>query len=183
MTAIVQNMPNLTSIMISSNQKLSKSAIDAICSLPNLTELHIQECPQLVDDDLASLLQLRQLRQLRLIHLDGISESFMIQLAPQLSNLVHLSLANCAQFTNVVIEALLQHTLQLTSVDFSTLPSISDDCLSAFQKHKIPIESLDLRGCVGLTDTGIMLAVSNASRLKSVNIGGIPVWIPIESFH
>ncbi|DAZ98257.1 TPA: hypothetical protein N0F65_008942 [Lagenidium giganteum] len=167
--------PSLREFELSCNQRISKTAIDHLSELKQLSSLTIAECPQLDDAALEALLSMTNLRKLSLDQMEKISDEFVCQLVQKLPHLEEVSLARCSQLTDVAVRTLLESCRELKVLDLSDLDKITDAALEAVRTLRHPLRQIKLRRCLLLTDAAVdHVAFGAQSYLEDLVVSSVP---------
>jgi Leucine-rich repeat (LRR) protein len=119
--------PSLQEFEFSCNQRITSASIQYVGELQHLRALSLSECPQLDDKALQALLNMQKLRKLELNQMERISDAFVGELTGKLPELEELSLARCAQLSDVGVRAALENCRKLRVLDLSDLHELTDD--------------------------------------------------------
>ncbi|KAH9101814.1 hypothetical protein AeMF1_021519 [Aphanomyces euteiches] len=172
--------PTLEVFELTSNQRLSSRSIVQISSWTNLHTLTLAECPQFLDDDFLPLKTLvtTTLRKLSLVQLDKITDKLLQVLFEGSRDCLieELSLACCAQVTDVGMQYVLEACPRLTALDVSDVQLLTDSTLAAVRANKLTLQRVKMRRCTAITDAGIEdLAVSASSHLEHLEMSSLPL--------
>ncbi|OQR84032.1 hypothetical protein ACHHYP_13996, partial [Achlya hypogyna] len=169
--------PDLESFELSSNQRLTRAAIESIAGWTNLHTLSLSECPQFADADFAPLTRLTQLRKLTLVQLDKATDGLLDLLFGAdsgLQTLEELSLARCAQITDAGLAHVVVKCPQLIHLDLSDVVEVTDATLAAVRAHGLTLRRVYLRRCMLVTDAGIEdLAISANQHLQALDVSSV----------
>ena len=128
--SIIIHLSSFKHIIFSLNVFICRRSIEYFAELKNLDSFALTECPQLTDQDLEPLLQMKNLKKLSLNQLELVSDQYICDLASKLPSLEELSLAKCAQLSDKCIKFVLQKCRSLKRLDISDMPNLTSACLS-----------------------------------------------------
>ncbi|KAI7907106.1 uncharacterized protein BX663DRAFT_426629 [Cokeromyces recurvatus] len=177
---VSRNYPQLTHLSLSYCKKLSDMSMGYLaefCS-ETLTSLNIQRCTRITDQGFLkwSNTQFPSLRNLNLTDCSFLTDqaiSHLILAAPHLKN---LSLSFCCALSDSAIEGL-NSLSELEHLDASfcgaAVSDISIKALLSSNKLRDTIQSLNLRGCVRITDKCVK-SILEWSHLETLNISQCP---------
>lgn len=168
--------PSLCEFALSCNQRISRRSIELVGELQYLHSLSLSECPQLDDEALAPLCMMKTLRTLELNQMERITDGFLIEMTSKLPDLEELSLARCAQLSDVAIRVTLENCQKLRVIDFSDLHQLTETCFEPIQRFGHSLQAVTIRRCLGLNDMAIQyLAIGAHEFLERLEMSSIPV--------
>ncbi|KAF0720704.1 Aste57867_129 [Aphanomyces stellatus] len=172
--------PTLETFELSSNQRLSATAIVHISAWTQLHTLSLAECPQFVDNDFLPLKSLvtTTLLKLSLVQLDKATDRLLELLFEGTSDcpLEELSVARCAQLTDVGLGVAIQACPRLISLDVSDVQLLTDATLAQVRASNVTLQRVYMRRCMAITDAGIEdLAISANRHLERLEISSLPL--------
>ncbi|CAK4321937.1 unnamed protein product [Aphanomyces euteiches] len=124
------------------------------------------------------LTMITTLRKLSLVQLDKITDKLLQVLFEGSRDCLieELSLACCAQVTDVGMQYVLEACPRLTALDVSDVQLLTDSTLAAVRANKLTLQRVKMRRCTAITDAGIEdLAVSASSHLEHLEMSSLPL--------
>ncbi|XP_054822601.1 EIN3-binding F-box protein 2-like [Prosopis cineraria] len=198
--AIAEGCPNLTTLNIESCPKIGNEGLQAVAKFcPDLRCITIKDCPLVGDHGVSSLLasasnlskvKLQSLNitdfslavighygktitNLVLSDLRNVSEKgfWVMGIAQGLLKLISITIISCRGVTDASIEAMGTGCHNLKQMCLRKCYFVSDNGLAAFAKTAGSLESLHLEECSRITQSGIIIALSDLkSKLKSLTL-------------
>jgi len=141
---IAKAFPNVMRLSLARNTQLGYRAISAFSSFHALKELSLSKWHQLQDGEL----------------------KMACQSAPQLTD---LSLEGCSSLTDQAFLQVGRYLKDLRSLNVSQT-AITDTGLVALFGGAFSLRSLDLEGCLGVSDAGVKEVIRKSSYLQFLNI-------------
>ncbi|OVA07797.1 F-box domain [Macleaya cordata] len=197
--AIAENCPNLASLTIESCSKIGNEGLQAIgrCC-PNLQCITIKDCPLVGDQGVVSLISSashallkvnlevvnitdvslavigqygKNVKDLVLTGLQSVSERgfWVMGKAEGLQKLKSIKISCCGGVTDLALQAVGKGCPNLKQLSLRRC-SVSDDGFVAFARSAASLESLQLEECNSITQSGVLIALSNCGKLKSLNL-------------
>lgn len=167
------------------------TALEYIGKLTELTEIDLTNCNKITDKGLEHISQMRITetnsetinnatieKRSSSNALAYISKKTMIDvnIIPESNKFTNINLSGCIKLTGTAINNLIKtSTHSLTHLDLSLLPqkTVGYEISDQISKCK-KLQSIDLSGCINLTDSDISSIFSgNFDNLKSINLSGI----------
>ncbi|KAF9431478.1 hypothetical protein BGZ76_000255 [Entomortierella beljakovae] len=118
-----------------------------------------------------------KLRELHLSDCTFLNDQAIVSLAPNMPNLQVVSLSFCCALTDIAIEALSENCLFIKKMDLSFCGSaVSDSTLyqmarfDALEPGRHSLQELEIRGCVRVTERGIIEILNGCANLKRLNV-------------
>ncbi len=143
---IFEHCPSLSSLCLSSNTQLNYTDWSTLRLLKWLTVVDISSCYQVSDQDLKVILQAcRSLKQLNLNRCTGLSDLAFFDLARFAPHLDTLNISKC-------------HIFDAGLIDLSARCHL--------------LSNLNVKGCVNLSDRGVIETVKNARNLQCIVLEG-----------
>ncbi|XP_077211117.1 EIN3-binding F-box protein 1-like [Tasmannia lanceolata] len=199
--AIAENCPNLSKLTIESCSKIGNEGLQAIgrCCL-NLKSISIKDCELVGDKGVGSLvsstptvltkIKLESINitdvslafierygisvtDLSLISLQNVSENGFLVLgkAIGLQKLNSFTITSCRGLTDIGLQAVGYGCPNLKQLTLRRCSFLSDNGLNAFAKLAWCLESLELEECNGITQCGVLGALSNCgTTLKALSL-------------
>ncbi|CAH9083883.1 unnamed protein product [Cuscuta epithymum] len=197
--SIAENCPNLTSLTVESCPCVGNEGIRAIGRrCPELRSLTVKDCLVISDEGIAGLLSSassvtkvklhglsitdfslavighygNEITRLDLGELHNVTQKgfWVMGNAHGLQKLTSLTISSCRGITDLSLEELGKGCLNLKHICLRKCLFVSDFGLSAFTKAKELLEILKLEECNRVTRTGLLNAVSNCRKLKSISV-------------
>ncbi|KAF7806390.1 EIN3-binding F-box protein 1 [Senna tora] len=198
--AIAEGCPNLTTLNIESCPKIGNEGLQAIArNCPNLQSISIKDCPLVGDHGVSSLLASasnlskvklqalnitdfslavighygKAITNLALSDLHNVSERgfWVMGVAQGLQKLISLTITSCRGVTDASIEAMGKGCANLKQMCLRKCCFVSDNGLVAFAGAAGSLESLQLEECNRVTQSGVIVALSNLkTKLKSLTL-------------
>ncbi|EPZ35259.1 RmlC-like jelly roll fold domain-containing protein [Rozella allomycis CSF55] len=186
---LAQKCGLLKSINLSNCRKIDDDAIHALLlNAPLIESMSLSYCKLLTNNTMLFICQMgKNLRSLNLQRCTGISDAGFYELDNNLmQSMTDLDLSDCSFLTDAAISACSKGMPNLKTLNLSFCCSLSPEALSIIA-DSFDLESLDLsfcgssvtdnktlnmRGCVGLTDSGVRSIINYAKNLLSLNVTG-----------
>lgn len=174
--------PELSELSLSYCKKLSDMTMNHLaefCS-KTLSTLNIQRCTRITDQGFVKWAdtQFPQLKALNLTDCSFLTDQAIAHLVSAAPRLNRLSLSFCCALSDSAIEGLIS-LAELEDLDASFCgAAVSDVSIRALLNKPSDsvesIHSLNLRGCVRITDTCVNTILENGAKLESLNISQCP---------
>ncbi len=142
--AIAENCKSLTSLNLSSCERITEESLKAIAqNCKDLSRRNLTLCKHIADEDLKAL-------------------------AENCKGLKHLSLAWCAKVTNEGIKAITASCKELTHLYLDNCYKVTDEILKAIATNCKELTRLNLVNCYKVTDEGIKTTFANCKKLTTL---------------
>lgn len=143
----------------------------------SILELYVDFCSFISFRGLGQLLELKNLTTLSLVNMQDVDNEFIQLITRNLFYLCDLNIAGCVKVTDVALTAIADlFCLQITSLNFANLPSITQVGLNEIIMKCQELHRLDISGCIGVSFLGIVVKARDnmlqyiARRLTHLNI-------------
>eukprot|EP00050_Salpingoeca_kvevrii_P007254 m.294857 g.294857 ORF g.294857 m.294857 type:complete len:677 (-) comp13071_c0_seq1:406-2436(-) len=159
----------LSSLDLSFSPGITSAAVaQVIRTNPNIKGLSLAGCPHLDDSVLYAIATLSHLERLDISHCTGFSGTGLTTVLRACRRLVSVGLSNCPSVEVVELEGL--KLCSLTHVDISNNLYLSDRALFALARA-VQLTSVNLSGCLNVTDNGVCAILAACPKLRSLNLG------------
>jgi hypothetical protein len=139
---------DLRKYAIESGDFVTNATVQEMCTVqPGLTRLDVSNCVEVSDVGLWAV-------------------------ARHCTDLRELVVAGCRQMTHVGLRSLSLRCAQVVTLDFSYCPLLDDIALTVIASGNWHLEKLILRGCTGITDTGVGKVAKASDRLRYLDLNG-----------
>lgn len=153
-------------------QEIAQDIFDSV------TTLNFQFCPQLLDP-LKSGWMLGQWKWPELETIDftaclTVSSALIKEMLSTCPNIKNIVLNQCQSIDNDLVDAIIGKPLERLELAFC---HIDDDFFDKLHEEDLPLESLrsiNIHGCVDVTDEGLSLLCNNAHGLTSISLDACP---------
>lgn len=180
-TAISDLYPELLCLIFSHLDTASKGRAAQVCrrwqSIFNTKEiwkgcearLHLRRLDSDEKNDLTVPCFVR--RGIRKVQILSVGRKSLRDLMPCLPTLTKLDLSGCFNLTDPTLATLLQQELPcLVSMNLSLCKELTDGSLGRIATHCKNLSSLQLGGCTGVTNKGLLFLVQGLSKIKDLNL-------------
>jgi hypothetical protein len=161
------------------------SCMKTIATVTTLRSLDLTGCETLTDAGLLPLTALQCLESLCLAHCKGPSNATITCLVPKLPNLRDLNITSCRQVTDAGFVDLPDDVqLPLLSLDISLCTGITDLGIIFIKKSCPNLTKLEAYWCLGITDNSAKV-IAELPKMSSINVSacGLTDLALVDSFH
>lgn len=174
MYALCTNCAHLTSIIISYCKMISNAFMGYLAtSCSQLRRLNLQRCTGVTDDGFTKFSQNNhaKLQELILSDCSFLTNTTLRNLSVACKSLRVLNLSFCCSLTEESMLGMSMGFTQLQVLDASFCGNfVSDASLATLTANCLELTRLSIRGCVRVTDQGVLHLILSAKKLSALNL-------------
>lgn len=143
----------------------------------NLMAVDVRRCDGVADADVLALAQYScDLEGLHAANCYGVTDVSIVSLTGNCPRLRELVLANCGGISGASLAAMARNIPDLAHLNLENNVYITDDDVAVFlQQENASLLTLELRGCSGITDGGLITIVQRCPSLTHLDVQGCKV--------